>query len=329
MIKVSILVPVYNSEKYLRRCFDTLVSQTLDGIEIIVVDDGSTDRSAEILEEYRAAHPDMIKVYRKANGGQGSARNVALDHAEGEFIGCVDSDDSCDPEMFAKMYAAAVRENCDVVACDGYTIRGGSKIYERFDDYPDPTNLLLDALVSPWNKLIARDVYRKSGVRFPEGYIYEDTAWFAELVPFIGRIVTVHEPLYNRYWNPNSTMSSRQGVRTGQIFPVMNGVLDFFAERGIADKYASELEYFYVRILLMSSMMRIALIRHRKLRNYYIKRTFYEIMRHFPRYKKNKYLSGSSPVPFGKRMYLRLASPLLLRPVCFLNRLKCRLTGGV
>jgi hypothetical protein len=131
-----------------------------------------------------------------------------------------------------------------------------------------------------------------SGVIFPEGYIYEDTAWFAELIPYVRRMKNVHEPLLYHIVQENSTMTAKQGERTAQIFPVLNGVIDFFREKNLYDEYYNELEFFYTRILLFSSLKRIAKIKERKLRNEFLKRTLREVKEKFPKYKKNPYAKG-------------------------------------
>ena len=104
MKKVSIIVPVYNTEKYLRKCLTSLVNQTLSDIEIIIVNDGSPDNSKKIVEKYLKEYPDKVKYFEQPNGGQGSARNLGLTKASGRFIGYVDSDDYVDLSMYQKMY---------------------------------------------------------------------------------------------------------------------------------------------------------------------------------------------------------------------------------
>lgn len=318
MYKVSIIVPVYNAERYLHKCLDSLVNQTLEDIEIIAVNDGSTDGSLAILEEYQAKYPKKIKVFSKENGGQASARNLALKYVQGEYIGCVDADDYTDIDMFRLMYEEAVSANrCDIIACDSYTVRGKEKEYVRFGDYPDVLRLFIDAWVSPCNKIIRSEIYEKSGVIFPEGYIYEDTAWFAELIPWIKAIGNVHLPLYYRMVNENSTMTAAQGKRTAQIFPVMNGVLDFYREHGLYDKYRNELEYFYIRILFLSSLKRISAIDDKELRNKYVEKTILEVKEHFPDYKKNPYLKGCRGV------YIKFTNKWVLKAwVCALRMKK-------
>ena len=117
MKKVSIIVPIYNVEKYLSKCLDSLVNQTLADIEIIIVNDGSPDNSYKIVKDYLKKYPDKIKYYEKSNGGQGSARNLGLTKATGEYVGYVDSDDYVNLTMYEKMYQKAKKTDADIVMC--------------------------------------------------------------------------------------------------------------------------------------------------------------------------------------------------------------------
>lgn len=111
MSAVSVIVPVYNTEKYLEECIRSLTEQTLFSLELIFVDDGSTDASPKILERYRARDPEHIRVITQKNAGQGKARNVGLAAATGEYVGFVDSDDYVDRRMYAAMYTRAGSED--------------------------------------------------------------------------------------------------------------------------------------------------------------------------------------------------------------------------
>ena len=117
-MKVSVIVPVYNVEKYLRKCLGSLVSQTLQDIEIIVVNDGSGDHSQEIIEEFSEKYPEKIRNFTKENGGLSDARNYGLDRATGEFISFVDSDDYVTATMFGEMYDLAKKYNAEMVVCN-------------------------------------------------------------------------------------------------------------------------------------------------------------------------------------------------------------------
>ncbi len=293
MVKVSVIIPVYNAEKYIAKCMDSLVNQTLDGIEIIAVNDGSTDNSLALLTEYQNKYP-FVKIFTKENGGQGAARNFAINYAEGEYLGFVDADDYAELNMFEVMYLKAKEGDYDAVYIDHYEVKGDKKIYKKFCDTSSQEAIFKGCLVSPWNKLIKTKTYLESGVIFPEGYIYEDTAWFCNLIPFIKTWAKVDMPLVDHVVNENSTMTTRQEARTANIFPVMQQVLDFYNEKGLMEEYKDEVEYFYTRIFLLSSLTRVAKIKNKKLKKEMALKSISEVEKNFPDYKKNKYLSGNT-----------------------------------
>ena len=121
MVKVSVIVPVYNVYDYLGKCLDSLVNQTLKDIEIIVVNDGSPDNSEEIIDIYKKKYK-CIKAYKKENGGLSDARNYGIKRAQGEYIAFIDSDDYVDTQMLEKMYQKAKKDNLDIVVCDVYNV---------------------------------------------------------------------------------------------------------------------------------------------------------------------------------------------------------------
>ena len=116
-MKLSIIVPVYNVLPYIRQCLDSLLGQTVEDYEILLVDDGS-DGTAAVLEEYRARYPEKISLRRVDNGGQGRARNFAIEDARGHYLGFIDSDDTIAPDMYEKLVARAEETGADVVVCD-------------------------------------------------------------------------------------------------------------------------------------------------------------------------------------------------------------------
>lgn len=118
--KVSVIIPVYNIEKYLEQCLQSVCNQTLQEIQVIVVDDGSTDSSPAICEDFARRYPHIVECYHKENGGSASARNLGLEHATGEYIGFIDSDDWVEPDMYEKLYRTAQREDADMVFCRSF-----------------------------------------------------------------------------------------------------------------------------------------------------------------------------------------------------------------
>ncbi len=155
MCKVSVIVPVYNAEKTIRKCVDSIIRQKLQSIEVVLVDDGSTDGSGSICDEYANTDP-RVRVVHKKNGGLVSARKAGLSVAAGEYVGYVDSDDWVDEQMYQSLYDIAVRDDADMV-CSGYILEGGY-ISEEYDSIPegcyqgDDKQKLLDRLIFDMDK---------------------------------------------------------------------------------------------------------------------------------------------------------------------------------
>lgn len=191
-MKVSVIVPVYNSSMYLRDCLDSLVNQSLEDIEIIVVDDDSKDNSFQIMMEYRDNYPDKIKVIKNdKNMGQGAARNRGIELASGDYIGFLDSDDYVNSSMYETMYEAAKKNNNPEVIVTGLIFTKNSSYLENgFNSlrrgegklYSVLTNpeIILDQSPSVCNKLFRKDTIKGKG--FLENRMWEDVSFtFAKL----------------------------------------------------------------------------------------------------------------------------------------------------
>ena len=316
-LKISIIVPVYNTEKYLRNCLDSLVNQTLKDIEIVAVNDGSTDGSRDILYEYASNFSDKFQVVHKKNGGQASARNLALGLCRGEYIGFLDSDDFVRPEMFEKMYSKAIETNADYVAC-GYTditYENDKEIvlqeYVASKPAYQKKDLFFEALVSPFLHIYKRSIFEKSMVIFPEGVIYEDTAFYLNLIPYLDRIDTIEEALAVRVRRSNSTTTTFRKERVANIFPVIENIVEFYNGNNFYQEYENELVYFCVRILLCSSMQRISRIGEYKAAIQLTNQTIEFIMYNFPQYKKNPYFK-SGKVNIYMKSFNKITSKLYL-----------------
>lgn len=183
--KVSVIVPVYKAEKYLRKCVDSLLAQTFRNFEVILVDDGSPDNSGVICDEYAKKDP-RVRVFHKENGGVSSARQCGLDHARGEYTIHADPDDWVDPNMLEELYAKAKAEDADMVICDFYVNDSRGQRYVRQQpsalDHETVLRELFQQLHgSCWNKLVRRACYGEYNVSFPQGFsfcedLYTNTA---------------------------------------------------------------------------------------------------------------------------------------------------------
>lgn len=208
---ISVIVPVYKVEDYINKCIDSIINQSYENLEIILINDGSPDRCPQICDEY-ALKDNRIKVIHKKNGGQSSARNMALDIARGEYIGFVDSDDWILPNMFEKLYLYCINNSVDIAICDSYSdeIRdypieeGRITILEKSEFMP---MILNDKIGSqPWNKLYKRELFENN--RFPEGKIVEDMLLFHKICDKANKILITNEKLYVYYLSRSDNTSN-------------------------------------------------------------------------------------------------------------------------
>lgn len=222
MCKVSIIVPVYNAEKYLSECIDSILSQTLTDLEVILVDDGSIDDSPEICDQY-AAQYTQIKVIHKANAGAASARNDGLDVAQGEYVAFVDSDDWIDADMYKRMADTAEANDCDLVICDCLKeSESGSQLYTHdlpagfydrehmysvyFPQLLMPDTMEYPVTISNGLLLIRREVISANGITFPEGMRFSEDLLFGSEVGYYAQSMTYlkgYAPYHYRQ-NPDS-----------------------------------------------------------------------------------------------------------------------------
>lgn len=205
-IKVSIIVPVYNIEKYLKRCLNSLINQSLYEIEIICVNDGSTDKSLSILEDF-SANDDRMKIINQVNSGQAVARNNGIESANGEFICFVDGDDWIDLNFCEKLYEAATRTNSDI-AVGGmirlHTLR--KKYHLKFKQEKVLTNnndkfSVLDIPDKSYacGRLYRRDFFLNTGLKFEPGRVFEDAIFTPQIVLKSDKLVVVPD-VYYYYW---------------------------------------------------------------------------------------------------------------------------------
>ena len=289
MTKISVIVPVYNVEKYIRKCLESLVKQTLKEIEIIIVDDGSTDNSVQIINEYMQNN-ENIKYYKKENGGLSDARNYGMQFATGKYIAFLDSDDYIDVTTYEKMYEKAKKEDSDIVECNFYWNYGRKNKKDIGEIYDNRKQMIEKDRVVAWNKLYKKELLEKTKLKFPKGLRYEDVEFFYKLVPNIQTVSFVKEPLIY-YVQRKKSIINIQNEKNADIFTVLNNVIKYYKEKHIYNDYKEELEYTYTRILLCSSFKRIAKIKNKDTRKELLNQTWIQLNENFPNWKQNKILN--------------------------------------
>lgn len=257
MPKISIIVPVYNVEKYIDKCLKSLTQQTLQDIEIIIVNDGSLDKSIDIIKKYVKQNPTKIKYYEKKNGGLSSARNYGLEYATGEYIAFLDSDDYVETNMYEEMYILAKKEKADMVECDFlWEWEYGKKIFDKRREYKIKEEMMKKPRVVAWNKIYKREILNKYKIRFPEGLIYEDMEFFYKLLPHINKMSYLNK-YFVHYTQREDSITNRQTEKIEDIFKILDNIFDYYKEQNLYNKYEKVIKYMSRRILLGSSLKRI------------------------------------------------------------------------
>jgi len=302
MPKVSVIVPFYNVEKYIEKCLYSLVNQTLDEIEIILVNDGSKDNSYKIAKEFQEKYPSKIRYYEKTNGGLGEARNFGINYATGEYIAFLDSDDYVETVMYEEMYNQAKKQNADMVECDFWWEYSKKQRLDIGQEYTSKNEMLIKSRVVAWNKLIKTEIYKKHPeARFSVGLRYEDVEGFYKILPYIENVSYVRKPFIH-YIQRQGSISNTQNRKNEQIFTVLENVINYYKDKQIYDQFKEELEYVYTRYLLCSSLLRIVKIKDKNTRKELLNKTWELLNSNFPNWKKNKILNTTKSL---KNIYIR------------------------
>ena len=278
MTKVSVIVPVYNVENYIEKCLKSLEKQTLEDIEIIIVNDGSTDKSTDIVKRYIENCPKMFSYYEKENGGLSSARNYGLKFAKGEYIAFLDADDYVEKEMYEEMYMLAKKENADIVECDFLWEYGTKQIKDKRRKYKNKREMLRKPRVVVWNKIYKREIIEKNILRFPENLIYEDLEFFYKIMPYVNRISYINK-FFVHYLQRKESIANTYSSRTADILKILQNIFDFYKEKNLYNEYKCELKGMSRRILMGSSLKRIIKIKDAKLRRKLLLKTVLFLIR--------------------------------------------------
>ncbi|MBQ9012800.1 MAG: glycosyltransferase family 2 protein [Bacilli bacterium] len=297
MIKVSVIVPAYNTEKYLKKCLDSLVKQTLDDIEIIVINDCSTDKTKDILEKYKRKYKNIKVINNKTNKGIGYNRNLGIKKAKGEFISFIDSDDYVDITMYEKMYNKAKCDKLDLVICnfynnleheDGNTEKMTPKnLIPYFENTTLKNNpdLLLKVELAPWNKLYKKELL--DGVWFPEDLKYEDAIVVIKSLNRAKKIGMVDDML-NYYLIRDKGETGTMNEKVFDILTVSKMIVEELKSANYYDEIKSEVEAMTIRNLFRYTLQQRKQ-KDKVVANKFIDDVFNFLNSEFPNWKKNKY----------------------------------------
>lgn len=234
---ISLIVPVYNSEKYLKKCIDSILNQTYSNFELILVDDGSVDKSPQICDDYARKDSRIVVIHQK-NQGQAVARNKALDVCKGDYISFVDSDDYVHPQMLEVLMNTMQKSNAEIVVCDyvqGYDTNFNWNDNDIVDDFTlfDGKTFLSNCLIGKtgknwllWDKIYKKTVF--NDIRLPEGRIYEDNATVYKLIYGANKVAYSNNVLYYYFTNSESTVNKNFSPKHLDWLLVVEEMIEFF-----------------------------------------------------------------------------------------------------
>ena len=255
--KISVIVPVFNTASLLPKCINSLLQQTLQEIEIILINDASTDNSLSVIQECEKQHPNKIKVIdSKVNLRQGGARNLGIEIAEGEYIGFVDSDDWIEREMYELMYHQAIKDQSDLCYCYRQQVTETGEMSKDTATYFMPegevTELSRREMIVNHVTCIPQFIYKRSifveqQIRFPLHIRYEDMMIDPLVLLYINGVSAVKQPLYNYFTRTGSTMTTVNDEKYKDKIAVCQMIVDEYKKRGFYEKYEQEINHLFFR----------------------------------------------------------------------------------
>lgn len=320
MIKLSVIIPCYNVEKYLVACVESIMKNDLKDYEIILVNDGSKDGTRKIINTLKKKYEGLIKVIDKKNGGLSSARNAGLEIARGEYIAFIDSDDTIDSCMFSSLLEKTKTLAYDIVTC------GVKMLYEDREELvgvgfthdlvtqEEIKKQMYDFYPAACNKLFKRSSL--GDIRFKEGIWFEDVEFIYRLLPHLSKIGVVDGYYYN-YYQREGSITYSYNSKLYDLISNMDSIVSYYKENNLLENYYEEIEYTYVRYLYATFIRRLAKMKNKKEYNKGVSYVIEKVHMMFPHYKKNSYLLRSK-----KGIYLKYFNKTLANLVYFIDKNK-------
>lgn len=291
MTDISIIVPVYNAEKYLKKCLDSLVNQTKKELEFILINDGSTDKSEEIIKTYK---DKRIKYFKNKNQGIGKTRNLGIEKSSGKYIMFLDSDDYFSSDACEILYKEAEKEKADLIVFDYYRVEKGNLNEVKIESFnatniKDDPNLLLKVNLGPCNKIYKTDLIKNNGIKFEESLKYEDTLFVVKAIYNAQKIIKLNRFLHYYMIHEKSETTVRD-ERVFDILKIVDKIRTYLKNDELIKDSVDKLT---VKILTNYTIQQ----RYQSDKNIamkFIDNTFDYLKKEIPDYKKNKYYQGRS-----------------------------------
>ncbi|MBO4432933.1 MAG: glycosyltransferase [Clostridia bacterium] len=264
-MKISVIIPVYNVENYLKKCVDSVLAQDFDDCEILLIDDGSTDSSGQICDEYGNKYP-QIKVVHQENKGLGGARNTGIKAATGKYLLFVDSDDFIKSDMLNILYKTAEDTAADVVLFGADFVDEQGNVLavrmplcsEKIITKPTDQFLLYCKDTCAWDKLFRRSLFTENDIYFPERIWYEDLCVAGKIVLYAEKTSCIKKSFYNYLQRSDSIMHVKNTDRNIDMLTVVSEVLSFYRTRGCFDENRDALCFLAVMHIMVLCTLRVA-----------------------------------------------------------------------
>ena len=312
---ISFIVPVYNTEKTISRCLDSILNQTIKNFEIIVVNDGTKDNAQIVIDNYARNYPEIIKTFTKENGGLSDARNYGITKSKGKYIAFVDSDDFIENNYCEVLFEIINANNSDMI------IIGYNRLYNKKQNYfernykfnrdniynqkikiDENQEVIANTEVASWLRILKRDFFTNSNTNyFTKGRVYEDLEASLKWYLQIKNVFITNIKLYNYSISNNTLNFNSKNVE--MFFDIIDEICLYYQKENKFDQYYHELEYLFTKHMLLSNIMRLRAARRNN--NYEIFLNLRNKLKvHFKYFIKNKYLKKE---PYYVRLVLKIS----------------------
>ena len=294
MVKVSIIIPCYNCEKTIERCINSIQNQSFTDFEALLIDDGSTDNTPQIIKK-TIINDNRFQYHHQKNEGVSSARNHGLKKIKGEYISFIDSDDYIEKEFIQQLLKAIQKNNVKLSACSNKMIFKNKEKTPKLNNH----DIYLNISSSVSDKLFHKSLFEDKDIRFPVGKWYEDLEVITKIILNIDKNYTIiNKPLYNYIQNKGSIMHTSDN-RIFQIYDILENIIQYSKKKGIYEKNKNKIEFIWIYHILYATIFRSGL--HKNFSKEMIKKIKTKTTQKYPQWRKNKYIKK---LPLLIRIYL-------------------------
>lgn len=319
-IKLSVIVPCYNVEAYLSKCIDSIINNKVKDMEIILINDGSKDKTLEIINEYNNKYSDIITVIDQKNQGLSMARNAGIKIARGEYISFVDSDDYIESGMYQEMLNKASEKNFDIVCCGvnvvypNNTLKVGPGFENDCYDKESIKSIMNIWYTAAWNKIYKKELFKD--LQFKKGIWYEDVEFLYRLIPNVNSIGKVDNCYYN-YIQRSGSITYTYNDKLYDFINNFESIIKYYKDNKIFETYKNELEAAYVRYSFATFIKRLAKSKDKDKFAKGVSYAIEKVKENFPNYKSNPYLKKGM-----KNLYLKYFNPFIANIIFILEKNK-------